>query len=116
MDREIFENWFHTHFVPQVKAFLKERGLPQKVVLLLDNAPSHSRQSLLTSDDGLIIVTFLPPNVTAIIQPMDQGVIASMKCCYWAYLLRTFAAEDDNITASWKKMTVMDAIYSASWA
>jgi hypothetical protein len=26
MDREIFENWFHNHFVPGVWTFLKERG------------------------------------------------------------------------------------------
>jgi hypothetical protein len=43
MDREIFENWFHKHFVPEVWAFLKERGLPQNAVLLLDNAPSRPR-------------------------------------------------------------------------
>jgi hypothetical protein len=82
MDREIFENWFHKHFVPEVWAFLKERGLPQKAVLLLYNAPSHPRESILTSDNGLKVVVFappLPPNVTAIIQPMDQGVVASMK-------------------------------------
>jgi hypothetical protein len=30
IDREIFENWFHKHFVPERWAFLKERGLPLK--------------------------------------------------------------------------------------
>jgi hypothetical protein len=33
--------------------FLEERGLPQKAVLL-DNAPSHPRESILISDNGLI--------------------------------------------------------------
>jgi hypothetical protein len=60
MDREIFENWFHKHFVPEVQAFLKERELLQKAVLLLDNAPSHPREGILTSNDDLIIVKFLP--------------------------------------------------------
>ncbi|XP_046397787.1 jerky protein homolog-like [Ischnura elegans] len=41
MDREIFEYWFHSKFVPQVRLFLKDKGLPPKAVLLLDNAPSH---------------------------------------------------------------------------
>jgi hypothetical protein len=72
MDREIFESLFHKHFVLEVWAFLKDSGLPEKAVLLLDNAPSHPRQSVVTSDDGLII-KFLPP--------MDEGVIAPMKCC-----------------------------------
>jgi hypothetical protein len=47
MDREIFENWFQKHSVPEVQAFLKEEGLPHKAVLLLDNAPSHPRESIL---------------------------------------------------------------------
>jgi hypothetical protein len=45
MDREIFENWFHKYFVPEGWAFLKERGLPQKAVFLLDSASSPSRES-----------------------------------------------------------------------
>jgi hypothetical protein len=98
MDREISDNLFCKHFVPEVQAFLKERGLPLKAVLLIDNDPSHPRDSVLTSDDGLIIVKFLPPNVTAIIQPMDQGVIASMKQCYQADL-RTIADEGNSIIA-----------------
>jgi hypothetical protein len=61
MDREICEYCFHKHFVPEVQAFLKESGLPQKVLLLLDNVPSHPQESVLTSGDGLFIVKFLPP-------------------------------------------------------
>jgi hypothetical protein len=60
MDREIFENWYQKHFVPEVWAFLKERGLPQKAVLLLDSAPSHPRESLLTFANGLIVVKIFP--------------------------------------------------------
>jgi hypothetical protein len=47
---------------------------------------------------------------------MDQGMIASMKRCYQANLLRTIADENDSITASWKKLMVLGAIYGASWA
>jgi hypothetical protein len=38
MDREIFENWFHNYFVPEVWVFLKGKGLPLKAMLLLDSA------------------------------------------------------------------------------
>jgi hypothetical protein len=55
------------------------RVLPQKAVLLLDNALSHPRHSILTSDDGFSVVKFLPQNVAAFIQPMDQGVTVFMK-------------------------------------
>jgi hypothetical protein len=103
MEWEIFENWLHKHLVPEDRAFLKQTGLPHKAVLLLGNAPSHPRVSILDSDDGLIIVKFLPPNVTAIIKSMDQEVIVSMRQCYWADLHGTLADEDKNIIALRKK-------------
>lgn len=76
----------------------------------MDNAPSHPNESVLKSDDGLIVVKFLPPNVTSILQPMDQGVISSMKRHYRAGLLRTLAIENENLLTFWKNMTVLDAI------
>jgi hypothetical protein len=72
MDREISENSFNKHFVPEVWAFLKERGSPLKAVLLLDSAPSHPRERVLTSNDGLMVVKFLTPNVTAIFSPWTK--------------------------------------------
>jgi len=77
MNREILENWFKTKWVPEVRNILKRKGLPQKAVLLLDNALSHPNETLLKPNDGMMIVKFLPPNVTSLIQPMDQGVISS---------------------------------------
>jgi hypothetical protein len=102
MNREISENWFHRHFVPEVRAFPKERGLLQKALLLIDSASSDPRNSILTSNNGLSI-RFLPPSITAVMQSMDQGEMASMKRCYEADLLRTLADEDISITALWKK-------------
>ncbi|GBM79646.1 hypothetical protein AVEN_203075-1, partial [Araneus ventricosus] len=52
---------------------LEDVGLPQKAVLLLDNATSHPSKEILKSEDGNIFVKYLPPNVTAHIQPMDQA-------------------------------------------
>lgn len=36
MMHDIFKNWFHFKFVPEVSEFLKSKGLPQKAVLFLD--------------------------------------------------------------------------------
>ncbi|XP_025410373.1 jerky protein homolog-like [Sipha flava] len=48
-------------------------NLPPKALLLLDNCPGHPSAEELRSDDGNIFAMFLPPNTTALIQPMDQN-------------------------------------------
>ena len=71
VNSEIFANWFQSEFVPAVKKHLSQMGLLVKVLLLLDNAPSHPNESVLQSSDACIKAMFLPPNTTALIQPMD---------------------------------------------
>jgi hypothetical protein len=44
-------------------------------VLLLDHCPAHPSADVLKSKDGKIKAMFLPTNTTALIQPMDQGII-----------------------------------------
>lgn len=48
--------------------------------MLLDNAPAHPKD--LTSDCGRIVTIFLPPGVTSVLQPQDQGVISAFKRTY----------------------------------
>jgi hypothetical protein len=62
-------------------------------MLLPDSAPSHPRENIISSDNGLIIVKFFLPIVTVVIQLTDQEVIASMKQYYQADLLGTFASK-----------------------
>jgi len=57
---------------------LKELGQEEKAILFLDNCAAHPSEEELMSDDGKIMAKFLPPNVTALIQPMDQGVLESI--------------------------------------
>ena len=45
------------------------------------------------SADGKIIAKFLPPNVTALIQPMDQGVIQAVKKSYKKKVLSLLMTE-----------------------
>ena len=68
--------WFHRDFVPEVKWYLRSKGLPSKAVLL-DNAPSHPKE--LTPHDGGIRCELLPANTTSILQLMDQGIIKTVK-------------------------------------
>ncbi|XP_071574415.1 jerky protein homolog-like [Temnothorax nylanderi] len=87
MSSDLFKKWFFDQFVPSAEKFLKKNGLPRKAILLLDNAPPHPNDSNLRS--GNIIVNFFPQNVTAIGQPMDQGVLETLKRHYRRFLLQS---------------------------
>ena len=56
----------------------------RKVVLLIDNFPAHPEIKNLTK----INLIFLPPNTTSVLQPMDQGVIRSLKAHYRRRIVR----------------------------
>ena len=92
----LFLEWFHYPFVPYVRMKLKALGQECKAVLVLDNCSAHPDASELVCDDGKIIVKFLPPNVTSLIQPMDQGVIETVKRSYKKKLLRGVIIADDR--------------------
>ncbi|XP_063598620.1 tigger transposable element-derived protein 6-like [Penaeus indicus] len=67
MSSEIFEEWVR-----------KFRVDGRKIALIIDNCPAHPTVSNLTN----VQLVFLPPNTTSILQPMDQGVIRSLKAYY----------------------------------
>ena len=58
-----------------------------KVVMILDNASSHvisfakvdKSCGLSTLELRNMTFVFFPPNVTSVVQPLDQGIIASFK-------------------------------------
>lgn len=53
----------------------------------------------------------MPPNVTALIQPMDQGVISALKRNYRSILLQKRIEEGNDLKTFWKDFTILDAIY-----
>lgn len=117
---EIFTKWFYANFVPAVRKHLTEMKLPIKALLLLDNAPAHPETSTITSEDGKIKSMFLPPNTTAIIQPMDQGVLEAMKRRYRKAMLHNLLLEDQegrSIIEFVKKINMKDVVYmsAAAW-
>lgn len=116
MNRQIFEDWFFQKFIPEVRLFLSDNNLPQKAVLLLDNAPSHPSQSVLKSEDGNIFTMFFPPNVTSIAQPMDQGVIETMKRLFRKDLMMKLISENTDMMSFWKKLNIKDAIFAVARA
>ncbi len=117
MNSEIFTKWFHEKFVPNCKKSLTERNLPPKALLVLDNAPCHPDVDYLESNDGQITCLYLPPNTTSIIQPMDQGVLETIKRQYKRDLLLRMLHDESTIDVFCKKINILDAILMAakSW-
>ena len=94
VNTEIFANWFHRNFVRMVSKRLRELGVEPKPVLLLDNCSAHPNEDELVSSDGKIRAKFLPPNVTSLIQPMNQGVLESIKRRYKRKILEKLILQD----------------------
>lgn len=69
-----------------------------KVLLLLYNAKCHPPKEVLNKVNENFTVEYLPPNVTSLIQPMDQGVIAKAKNVYSKHLLRQLILNNDKVT------------------
>ncbi|XP_055306652.1 jerky protein homolog-like [Sitodiplosis mosellana] len=108
MTRDIFRAWFFNHFVKEVREFARENNLPPKAILLIDNCPAHEE---LQTDDGNIITIALPPNVTSVLQPMDQSPINVFKMNYRKLLLSSVVAnENTNIIQALKEHNIRDAI------
>ena len=119
VDCEIFTDWFYHHFIPGVKKHLQDKGLPIKALLLLDNAPAHPEAGSLMSDDRCIKSMFLPPNTTALIQPMDQGVLEALKRRYRRRLLQKLPLEDKDgqtMVEYSKSINLNDAVYMVASA
>lgn len=80
------------------------------MLLLLDNAPSHSSEEQLNAVHDNFKVIYLPPNVTAALQPMDQGVIEQTKRNYKKRLLRCVLDTDISQIAFLKQFTLLHCV------
>ncbi|XP_036325161.1 jerky protein homolog-like [Rhagoletis pomonella] len=110
MTEMIFRNWFKNSFVVQVRKHLKEKNLPVKALLLLDNTTCHPL-SLASSEED-ICVMFLPPNCTALVQPMDQNAIRILKVNYRKSFLSFMLSNlTDNLTDVIKKFSLKDVAF-----
>ncbi|XP_033210483.1 tigger transposable element-derived protein 2-like isoform X2 [Belonocnema kinseyi] len=96
MDKCIFLLWYKEVFIPRVLEHQRKNGIRGKVVLLLDNAPCHPSLDELNAINENFEVVYLPPNVTALIQPMDQGLIVKTKKLFKKDLLRRILLSEDS--------------------
>ncbi|CAG9584542.1 unnamed protein product [Danaus chrysippus] len=114
MNSEIFIDWYDNTFIPEVKKRQKKIGKEGNVLLVLDNAPTHPSAELLERENKKFKVKFLPPNVTSLLQPMDQ-VIETLKRLYRKQLLRRLLSVDEDnvevVVSFFKKMNLKECCY-----
>lgn len=91
------------------------KRLERRVLLLLDNAPTHSVRNLALSN---VTVRFLPPNTTSRIQPMDAGIIAAFKKRYRSFHLSHAIDRDAVGEKDIYKVDILTAMRwcKASWS
>lgn len=71
MDSTLFEEW-----VRELDEKMEKDN--RRIALIIDNCTAHPEIGGLKAID----IFFLPPNNTSVLQPMDQGVIRSLKAKY----------------------------------
>lgn len=101
----LFEEWVR-------KLDAKFSSINRRVLLIVDNCPAHPKIANLTA----IRINFLPPNTTALTQPLDQGIIQNIKQKYRKLLLQNrLNALDNNYIYS---PNLLDAItmVNRSWS
>ena len=81
MYQTLFVEWVYETFVRQVKEYLKEKQLPLKYLLVMDNPTAHFHDLDDDLPDGFdyIKVRFQPTNTTPFLQLIDQQDISSFK-------------------------------------
>ena len=73
MDGELFEEWFKHHFLVHAPP-------AQPLLLLVDGHVSHYYLNVLRmAAEEEIIIFCLPPHTTHLLQPLDNGLFASLK-------------------------------------
>ena len=107
-----FLDWFQNIFIPFVERYNKNQNLDNKALLILDNAPGHIR--IIDDLCEHVKIMFLPPNTTSVVQPMDQGIIATFKAYYlrqtMRHLVDALSINNEDVTMYWKKYNIKDAI------
>lgn len=104
MTTQIMSDWL-------VELENKMKKQNRKIILFLDNATSHPAYLKLKH----VNIVFLPPNTTSKLQPLDQGIIRSLKVGYRKLLLRHVLSQISACKTSEelaKSISVLDAI---SW-
>ncbi|XP_044537936.1 tigger transposable element-derived protein 1-like [Gracilinanus agilis] len=100
-------------FFPVLEDYCKKKNLAFKILIIIDNAPSHPLTIAELNPNVKFI--FLPPETTSLIQPLGQGVIALFKAYYlrrtFKMLLAATGGENaETVIEFWKRFNIKMAI------
>ncbi|XP_061379926.1 tigger transposable element-derived protein 4-like [Danaus plexippus] len=89
------------------------RNNKKKIILFIDNCPAHPKIENLTN----IKLAFLPPNTTSVIQPIDQGIIKTLKSHYRKILVQKMMNDIEKAAGSFS-VNLLNAIEmtTTAWA
>jgi len=85
----------------------------RKILLFVDNAPVHLIDGDTEAQLTNLKVIFFPPNLTSVVQPLDGGIIRSLKANIRKFsVLKLLSEIDSSVHASElvKKLNILDAI------
>ena len=111
--------WMQTGIMEEWLRWLDRKMCHQnrKILLFLDNAPVHPNISLKN-----VKLQFFPANTTALLQPMDAGIIQTLKLKYRKRQLQRLLVDMDKYPSKTgpqllRDINVLDAIYwiAAAW-
>ena len=91
--QEVMKWWFKYVF----KRYVQPKHGDDHIILILDNLDAHKALKNWYGVPKNIHIMFLPPNLTSKYQPMDQGVIATVKLGYKMLMLKFLLVVCDDV-------------------
>ena len=102
MDSDIFTRW--------LKELDRKIAEGRKITMIVDNCPAHPHVEGLQA----VELIFLPPNTTSKLQPMDQGVIRSLKAKYRSAVVKLYINRIES-GQELPKISILDAMKFLAW-
>lgn len=102
-------------FIDWIRKFdAKMHKEKRKVLLLIDRCPAHPPDI-----PGLrnLTIQFLPANCTSKLQPLDQGIIRSVKAYYRKSFIRKLLLKNSADSMELRKFTILEAMHmiTSAW-